>query len=226
MEPNDQVEIPYERFPALSHAAPGLEHAFTRRVPGLDVALDREAVLRRLNAGHAALRGNLGFGGHHFGRGEQIHGSRVVEIVESPMDIPVPGVDGVMTCDARVVLGVYVADCAAVYVVDPVRRALGLAHSGRKGTELNITQNLILGMCDTFGCEPSDMIVQISPCIRPPYYEIDFAAEIVRQAIGTGVSPDSVHDCGICTGAKMDQYYSYRREKGLTGRMLALLGWV
>jgi copper oxidase (laccase) domain-containing protein len=66
------------------------------------------------------------------------------------------------------------------------------------------------------------LIVQLSPCIRPPHYEIDFAAEIVRQAHAAGVT--KVYDDGVCTACHPDLYYSYRAEKGKTGRMLALLG--
>jgi copper oxidase (laccase) domain-containing protein len=64
-------------------------------------------------------------------------------------------------------------------------------------------------------------VVQLSPCIRPPHYEIDFAAEIVRQCRELGVT--AVHDCGVCTACDLARYYSYRAEKGRTGRMLAFL---
>ncbi|CAN5508350.1 hypothetical protein BH18VER2_BH18VER2_10590 [soil metagenome] len=65
------------------------------------------------------------------------------------------------------------------------------------------------------------MIVQLGPCIRPPHYEIDFAAEIVRQARRAGAA--QVHDSGLCTASDLAHYYSYRAEKARTGRMLALL---
>jgi copper oxidase (laccase) domain-containing protein len=63
--------------------------------------------------------------------------------------------------------------------------------------------------------------VTIGPCIRPPCYEVDFAAEIRRQAAGEGVL--EIHDEEICTACHPERYYSYRREKGMTGRMLATL---
>jgi copper oxidase (laccase) domain-containing protein len=66
------------------------------------------------------------------------------------------------------------------------------------------------------------MIVQLSPCIRPPHYEVDFAAEIIRQCRVLGVR--NVRDCGTCTACDLRRYYSYRAEKGKTGRMLAVLG--
>jgi len=76
-------------------------------------------------------------------------------------------------------------------------------------------------MVESFACKPSDIIAQLGPCIRPPHYEVDFAADIVRQCRQAGIT--EVHDCGRCTAADADRYYSYRREKGQTGRMAALL---
>lgn len=129
--------------------------------------------------------------------------------------------DGVITNQPGACLGIYVADCCAVYLVDPVRRVAGLVHSGKKGTELRIVPRAIAQMLETFGSDAKNLIVQLSPCIRPPHYEIDFAAEITRQCRAVGVA--AVHDCKICTACDLDRYYSYRAEKGHTGRMLAIL---
>ncbi|HEX3818667.1 MAG TPA: laccase domain-containing protein, partial [Chthoniobacterales bacterium] len=86
---------------------------------------------------------------------------------------------------------------------------------------LGIAANAIAKMQENFGSRPADLIVQLSPCIRPPHYEIDFAAEIVRQLRAAGVR--EVHDSGRCTACDLTNYYSYRAEKARTGRMLALL---
>jgi len=79
-------------------------------------------------------------------------------------------------------------------------------------------------MAEKFGSAPTDLVVQLSPCIRPPHYEVDFAAEIIRSCRARGVL--HVHDSGICTACELDRYYSYRAEKAKTGRMLALLAMV
>jgi hypothetical protein len=68
---------------------------------------------------------------------------------------------------------------------------------------------------------PSELILLIGPCIRPPCYEVDFAAEIRRQAEAAGIL--EIQDDKVCTACHPDRYYSYRREHGLTGRMLATL---
>ena len=77
-------------------------------------------------------------------------------------------------------------------------------------------------MVKRLGCEPAEIVAQLGPCIRPPHYEVDFAAQIIAQCRAAGVR--QVHDCGICTACHPERYYSYRMEQGKTGRMLALLG--
>jgi len=132
------------------------------------------------------------------------------------------GCDGIITNRRKILLGIHVADCCAVYIVDPKTPAIALVHSGRKGSELAVVTNAIGQMSARFGSRPPDLIVQLSPCIRPPHYEIDFAAKIVEQCRAQGVN--EIHDGSICTACHVDLYYSYRAEKGRTGRMLALLG--
>jgi copper oxidase (laccase) domain-containing protein len=209
---------PAEFFPALA-AVPGAIHAFVGRVPGIDVQVDREAALARLQRSHLTAREKLGLAQHRFVTAQQVHGADVAVVDRTTTEVA--GVDGLISADPEVCLGIHVADCGAVYLAEPNRRVFALLHSGRKGTELGITTVAIRTMVERFGCDPAAMIVQLGPCIRPPIYEIDFAAAIVRQAREAGVR--EVHDCGTCTGANVDRYYSYRVEKGRTGRMLAML---
>lgn len=206
-----------ETFAALE-ATGVARHGFIGRVPGVDVNVDREAALARLEGVHDAVQESLGLG--RLITAEQVHGNQVA-VVDRTTLAPVAATDGLLTRDPEVCLGIYVADCGAVFLADPVQRAVGLLHSGRKGTELGISTAAIRRMQEAFGSDPGDLVVQLSPCIRPPHYEIDFAAEIIRQCREAGVK--SAHDCGTCTAANVQAYYSYRLEKGKTGRMLALL---
>ena len=209
---------PFETFPALS-ALPVL-HACTGRVPGLDVKMDRAAALGKLAQHHTEIRKQIGAGARHFITAEQVHGAGVAAV--SMADVAhINGVDALITDDPSVCLGIYVADCCPVWLVDPVRHAIGCVHSGRKGTQLGIAAAAIGAMVKNYGCVRADIVAQLGPCIRPPNYEVDIAAEIIRQCREAGLT--SVNDCGRCTAADADRYYSYRREKGQTGRMLALL---
>lgn len=209
----------YEHFPALT-AIPGIRHAFCGRVPGIDVNADRAVALERLAEQHDMVRAELGLADKLFIIGEQVHG-REIAVVDARSPKWVGSVDGLITADPHVSLGIYVADCCAVYLVEPEKRVIALLHSGRKGSELGITATAIERMRVEFGCDPAKMVVQLSPCIRPPNYEIDFAALIRLDCEAAGVR--QIFDSGTCTGANVDRYYSYRIEKGKTGRMLALL---
>ena len=214
--------FPIEQFAAID-ASGVCRHVFTQRIAGIDVSHDKAEALRRLEAAHREIRGAIGVGDWPLLTAQQIHGNKVAVVdtkVES--DKHFAGCDGFITNQPRISLGIHVADCCAVYIVDPNTPAIGLVHSGRKGTELGVVSRAITQMIERFGSKPGDLIVQLSPCIRSPHYEIDFAAKIIEQCRDQGVR--EIHDSGVCTACDLDRYYSYRAEKGRTGRMLALLG--
>jgi hypothetical protein len=214
-------QLPAEYFPALG-GLPDVVHGFTLRVPGVEISRDKQEALARLDAVHREIRRAHGVDRIPFVTAEQVHGKKIGVLDSAPeSDKCFAGCDGVITNQSGICLGIYVADCCAVYLVDPVRQAIGLVHSGKKGTELGIVSHAIKAMTEHFGSRVSDLIAQLSPCIRPPHYEIDFAASIVRQCHESGVN--SVHDSGVCTACDLARYYSYRAEKGRTGRMLAFL---
>jgi len=216
--------LPVEYFSALAEL-PNCRHIFTQRIAGIDVSHNKAEALARLEKAHQQIRHATGFSGWPLFTAEQIHGNKIA-IVDAGVtsDEEFTGCDGIITNQHGVALGVHVADCCAVYIVDPKTSAIGLVHSGRKGTELAVVAKAIEQMKERFGSTPPDMIVQLSPCIRPPHYETDFAAEIIRECRSKGVS--QIHDSGLCTACDVDRYYSYRAEKGKTGRMLALIGLV
>src|SRR4051794_31244569 len=230
------MDLPFEQFPALS-AITICRHVFTQRIPGIDVSHDKGEVLERLNAAHQEIRNATGLGDWPLFTAEQIHGNEIAVIDKvgsarradrggrGAVSLQVgefPTCDGIITNQPGVALGIYVADCCAVYIVDATTPAIGLVHSGRKGTELGVVTNAISQMIERFGSDPAKMSGQLSPCIRPPHYDVDFASEITRQCRAVGVQ--HIHDSGTCTACDLERYYSYRAEKGKTGRMLAVLG--
>jgi hypothetical protein len=193
-----------------------------RRISGIELSRDKAVVLENLDQVHREARRALGLGERKFVTARQVHGDKIVVInVGLAGDKCFEGCDGLITNQQDVCLGVYVADCCAVYLVDQNNRAIGLVHSGKKGTALGVVRNAVTSMRKEFGVTAGDLIAQLSPCIRPPHYEIDFAAEIVRQCGDAGIN--EIHDTGVCTACDLEHYYSYRAEKGRTGRMLALL---
>lgn len=194
---------------------------------------DKWETLRALESAHMGEVERLGFRWADLWRAEQVHGAELAVVPEEggedglvvgEGELIVAGVDGLLTGEAGMVLGIYVADCAAVYLADRRTGAVGLLHSGRKGTELGIVPRAMARMEAEFGTQPEDVEAAVSPCIRPPLYEVDIAAEIGRQLREAGVPAGQVSESGICTGTAVGEFYSYRVEKGKTGRMLAILG--
>ena len=206
-------------FLDLLNRIPGLRADFVHRVDGVDVDGDRDEVLDRLRPHHHSRVREV-FGKEDWWRAEQVHGNAVAEVGRGePAEIP--GVDGLVTAEPGQVLGIYVADCGPIYLADQQTGAIGLLHSGKKGTELRILQEGLKRMSELYGTRPEDVVGVLGPCIRPPHYDIDFAADIVSQAKEAGVG--SFHDCGIDTAGDLEKYYTYRMEKGRTGRLLALI---
>lgn len=209
-------------FPMLE-ALPGFAHRFTLRHPTIPVDAEREEVVRRLWAWHHQHATEMGFSAQSLSIAQQVHGSHVA-VIHSPPAAAIEGADGIISATPGLLIGIYVADCGAAYLADPETGAFGIVHSGKKGSELGIAGQAIQLMEKHFGSRPENIRVQLGPCIRPPAYEVDFASQIRETCLQHGIQPQHYHDCGLCTSTDLQRYYSYRIEKGRTGRMLALLG--
>lgn len=218
-----------EAFPFLDslNSIPGVRAGWVGRVADLPITGDRDEAMKLLRPHHQRAVSDFAGTFAEWWRAEQVHGTSVAVVPGSPQIIApdgrpvVPGVDGLVTCKPGVVLAIYAADCGAIWLADRKVGAIGLLHSGKKGTEGNIFEAALGVMADQFGTRPEDVIAVLSPCIRKPDYDVDFAAEIGRQATHAGVG--SFHDCGLNTAADLEHFYSYRRELGKTGRMMALI---
>ncbi len=112
--------------------------------------------------------------------GEQVHGIQVAVVTAadkgrgafSLTDV-VPGVDALITDTPGVALFAMYADCVPVFLYDPRRRAVGLAHAGWKGTVAGIARRTVQAMHETFGSRPADMYARpIGPSIGPCCYEV------------------------------------------------------
>lgn len=208
------------------HRLPGFRAGWIGRVDGIEPTLDRDETLARLRPAHEGFV-RRSFGRDRWWRAEQVHGREIAVVPSGDTRSAgdglsvVPGVDGLITAARGEVLGIYVADCGAIWLADRGSGALGLLHSGKKGSELGILPAAIERMRHEFGTRAEDLVVVLGPCIRPPDYEVDFAAEIRRQAEDVGVG--EYHDEGLNTAGDLTRNYSYRIEKGRTGRMLALM---
>ena len=152
---------------------------------------------------------------------EQVHGSGVAKVGEAEVGKVVPEVDALISGEKGLTLVVRVADCGPVWLHCAKTGSIGLVHSGKKGTELGIVPATIRAMVKEFGADPACMLGFLGPCIRPPHYDVNFAEEILSQLRAEGVG--EVVDSGLCTASDPERFYSYRREKGTTGRHFAVL---
>jgi copper oxidase (laccase) domain-containing protein len=197
--------VNFLRFPELE--ARGLFHAFTlRSVPPM-VSADVPQILEE-----ARLPKD-------YGMGEQTHGAGVAVVNQGTKGKGIPAVDALITREKNLSLVIRVADCGPVWIHCGKTGGIGLVHSGRKGTEAGVVPATIRRMKEEFGSDPQEMLALLGPCIRPPYYDVDFASEIIRQLRLEKVG--KVVDSGLCTAADLKRFYSYRAEKGQTGRHFA-----
>lgn len=201
----------------------GFRVSWVDRIPEVAVDVERDEAIARLMPHHTAAALQLCKTPDYFWRCEQTHSNKTVSVSGVYNENLVKDADGLTTNDPKVVLGIHIADCGAIYIGDPKAKAVAVVHSGKVGTEKNILGASIQVMQDEFGSAPSDLIVSLAPCIRPPAYEVDFAATIREQAMSAGVLTENYTDCGICTTSDPEAYYSYRVAEGKTGRMLALI---
>jgi copper oxidase (laccase) domain-containing protein len=213
------IADPMESVRALEEI-PRIAARLIGRIPGLEVTEERAEAMARLAPFHRHSLEEAGLGSYPLVTAEQVHGKEV-HLISDPSDLHAKGADGLLTRVRGITLGIYVADCAPVWVVAKDSSAGALLHSGKKGTELGIVPEGIRMLCSVVHCSPEELLVVIGPCIRPPCYEVDFAAQIRRQAREEGVM--EIRDAMTCTACEPSRYYSYRRERGFTGRMLATL---
>ena len=198
---------------------------FITRVPGVATTTDRQAVISALTPTHEAVIAESGINPKMLRRAQQIHGNKVALVGDIGCSYPVEGVDGLFCSGvADCCLGIYVADCAAVWIYDTATGCRALVHSGKLGTQQNIVGETLRSMQKILHVQPIDCIAVISPCIRPPHYEVDIPTRIKEELEEAGLLRENIIDSNLDTAADLDTFYSYRMEKGNTGRMLALFG--
>ena len=106
-------------------------------------------------------------------------------------------VDGMITNVPGIVLVTSYADCVPLYFVDPVRKAIGLSHSGWKGTVGHIGQKTVWKMHEVYGSEPKDIVAAIGPSICQSCYEVsDDVAEAFRANFTADEAADILLDKG------------------------------
>ena len=100
-------------------------------------------------------------------------------------------VDGMITNVPGLVLVTAYADCVPLYFVDPVKKAIGLSHSGWKGTVGHIGQKTVKRMQEVYGSNPENIIAAIGPSICQSCYEV---SEDVAEAFRANFTEEEAED--------------------------------
>ena len=88
-------------------------------------------------------------------------------------------VDGMITNVPGICLVTSYADCVPLYFVDPVKKAIGLSHSGWRGTVGKIGKNTVQLMQENFGSKPEDLLAAVGPSVCMDCYEV--SEDVIEQ---------------------------------------------
>lgn len=132
----------------------------------------------------------------------QVHGKGIRAVGEADFpdsNLPNDGYavktcDAIMTDTAGITLVSFSADCVPLFFVDPVRKAVALAHAGWKGTLLDIGSLTVRRMMAEYGCKPADILAGIGPSIGGCCFET--RSDVAFGVYNTGKYAEFVTDMG------------------------------
>ena len=260
------IQVPLLHFPLLEKCS-FITHAFTTRMGGVSTG-DCTSMNLSFTRGddEAAVRENyrriaaaLGTDAKQFVCSDQTHTTNVRRATKADAGkgVVIPkdytDVDGLITNEPGIVLSTFYADCVPLYFVDPVHRAIGLSHSGWRGTVNKMGQVTIEAMKREFGSRAADLYCAIGPSICQDCYEIsrDVAEEFMKAfpehvndillqkseekfqldlwkaneivMLKAGILPEHLAVTNICTCCNPTELFSHRASKGKRGNLAAFL---
>lgn len=152
----------------------------------------------------------------------QVHSDRVVVAgAPRPPGQPIQQADAILTDRPDVTLFMRFADCVPIFLYDPVKKVVGLAHAGWMGTVRRTAGKTVEVMAEVFGSLPQDILAALGPSIAAHHYPVgpDVIAQ-VRQAFGENADEllEAVPDSAPQGGEKFDLWQANRlvlQEKGV-----------
>lgn len=159
--------------------------------------------------------------------------------------------DAVITARQGVLIGVQVADCVPVLIIDKEKPVIGAVHAGWRGTAAQILKKAIARMTGCFGSSPETMLIALGPSIRDCCYTVDagvkeavcratgdgdycreqgekYMVDLARanrlQAISAGVPAPNIWSSPECTYCNPGKFYSYRFHNDYGGRQGGFVG--
>lgn len=254
--------LPLLKFKKLADTGM-VEHCFTTRQGGcsrgifssLNLSFTRGDSSECVEENYRRLAEALGSRPENFVTTDQTHTTNVIRVGREDMGIgvtrprPYTDVDGLVTNEAGVVLSTFYADCVPMYFVDTKNRAIGMSHSGWRGTVGRMGKATLLKMQQEFGTRPQDVVAAIGPSICQDCYEVsrDVAEAFMEEFKGhekeilidkgndkyqldlwqanrivleeSGVKPENIAVTNICTCCNPDLLFSHRASHGKRGNL-------
>lgn len=188
----------------------------------------------------ARMAKTLGVAPENLVNAYQIHSPDVV-VAENPWGSSArPKADAIVTRIPGLAIAVSTADCGPVLFADEKARVIGAAHAGWRGAFGGVIEATLAEM-EKLGARRDNIITALGPMIRQPNYEVsgEFFATFIaatkdnERYFQNGARPDhymfdlpgyiatrlkaagvhAIEDCGLCTYAEPDRFYSYRRSQ-------------
>jgi len=185
---------------------------------------------------------------------EQIHGNKVSVVGKKDERKVIPGIDGMVTLDKGLILGVKTADCLSILFFDPTRKIIGVAHAGWRGILKKIVQKVVDLMIKK-GSFPSDILVGIGPFIHNCCYPVDesratsfkhefgkinkmvypdkkgfhldLSAPVLNQLIQSGFDKENIFISNQCTSCQNEEFFSFRAgPEDKDKRFLSFIGLI
>jgi YfiH family protein len=155
--------------------------------------------------------------------------------------------DAIVTGEPNVLLTIRVADCVPVLLASEDGRMVGAAHAGWRGIVGPVIAKTVRTLHEE-GASPEKLVAAIGPCISVEHFEVgeEVAAEFMQQDLAMAVKPQPgkkphldlqlavkvqleragvtrIDTHNLCTFRDATEFYSHRRDNGVTGRMAAVI---
>lgn len=185
MNVKEAGEVTYLTYPAFEKLE-GIIHGLSTRLGGvsrgiyssMNLSFTRGDEEEAVKENYRRIAQAIGFRTDDIVTSDQTHTANVRKVTEADRGkgITVPrdyqDVDGMVTNVPGLVLTTFYADCVPLYFVDPVKRVIGLSHSGWRGTVAKIGKVTVEKMKEEYGCHPEDILAAIGPSICQDCYEV------------------------------------------------------
>ena len=242
-----------------------VEHLFTTRTGGvssgiystMNLSFSRGDDPECVRENYRRIGEVLGTDPEHMVASKQTHTTNIRLVTEADLGngITEPSayddVDGLATNIPGMALVTFYADCVPLYFVDPVKKAIGLAHSGWSGTVAGMGACMVQFMREHFHSDPKDLIAAIGPSICVDCYEVSeevaeqfregFPEEVLQPGkadgkyqldlwkanesilLKAGILPKHLTVTDVCTCHNPEYLFSHRASHGQRGNLAAFL---